>query len=325
MRKKLTALLLGCAVVFGLFAGMVGEAAAEVAWPTRPVQIVVPLGAGGDTDFFARTYAPFLEELLGQPFAVTNITGAAGTVGSTQVSMSAPDGYTVLFFHTGAMFTNNLLGTTDLNHHDFAMSNVAVYCENMVLVAGVQAGFADADDFLERARANPRGYNVATLITGFSFYVQRKMEIAGGFELNPVDVGGAGAMAASVLGGHTDLAVGHHANFLQYVENGDMIALMISSRERNPNFPDIPTVEELGLTGAATSRAYFFAFPQGTDEVILRRFADAVAEAQQRPEFIQASRESFGVEPFFVGTDETNDFLDAIWFEMERYRDYLLN
>lgn len=324
MRKKLTALLLGCAVVFGLFAGMVGEAAAEVAWPTRPVQLIVPFPPGGDTDFYARTYAPLLEEIFGQPFTIVNIAGAGGTIGATQASMAEPDGYTVLFYHSGNMFTNILVGATELNHHDFAMSNVAVFCDATVLVAGVQAEFTDAADFLERARANPMRYNVATTIPGFSFFALRKMELAGDFRVNAVDVGGAGPMIASVLGGHTELAAAPYAVMRQYIESGDMIALMVSAAERNPNFPDIPTVEEMGLTGASIGRAYFFAFPLGTDEAIVRRLSDAVGEIQNNPELAENMRQAFAIEPFFLPTEEAMRFLDEIWEDMEAYRDRLM-
>ena len=70
-------------------------------WPTRPVTIVVPFPAGGDTDFYARTYDDFLTQMLGQSFEVVNVPGEAGTYGATQVSNATPDGYTVLFYHTG--------------------------------------------------------------------------------------------------------------------------------------------------------------------------------------------------------------------------------
>jgi len=346
MKKRLLALIICSVIVLGMFAGCGQQQAApapvapttpdasaaqdyqataeEVNWPTRPVTIIVPLLAGGDTDFYARTYAPLLAEKLGQPFNVVNVDGAAGTVGSTQVHMSNPDGYTVLFFHTGTMFTNILTETTELNHHDFAMSNVAIYCDATILVASAQSGITDAADFLERAHANPRSINVATTIPAFSFFALRMMEIAGGFEVNAVDVGGAGAMVASLLGGHTEMAVAPYAIFRQYIETGEMVPIMVSSETRNPNFPDVPTVEEMGLTGASIGRAYFFAFPPGTDEGILRRLSDTVGEIQQDPVFAQAIRESFDIEPFFLPMEEALPFMDRIWDDMAQHADQLL-
>jgi len=346
MKKKLLALTICCVLVLGVFVGCAGQQATpttpaapdtpaatpgdappaveDINWPTRPVTIIVPLLAGGDTDFYARTYAPMLSEKLGQPFNVVNVDGAAGTVGSTQVHMANPDGYTMLFFHTGTMFTNILTGTTELNHHDFAMSNVAIYCDATILVASTQSGITSAEDFLQRAHANPNSINVATTIPAFSFFALRMMEIAGGFDVNAVDVGGAGAMVASLLGGHTEMAVAPYAIFRQYIETGEMVPIMVSSETRNPNFPDVPTVEEMGLTGASIGRAYFFAFPPGTNEGVLRRLSDTVGEIQQNPEFAQAIRDSFDIEPFFLPMEEALPFMDRIWDDMAQHADQLL-
>jgi tripartite-type tricarboxylate transporter receptor subunit TctC len=320
--KKLASILLVTVFVFVLFG--IGSSA-EANWPTRPVSVIVPFNPGGDTDFYARLYSKFLETELGQPFPIINVAGAGGTVGATQVSVARNDGYTVLFYHTGNLFVNNMLGTTDLNHNDFAMSCIAVLDDTNVLVAGKDAGFTDAANFLERARANPRGYSVSTTISGFSFFTVVKMQNAGGFLLNAVDVGGAAAMVPAVLGNHTELAANSYGVFKQYIENGDIIALMTTGTQRNPNFPDIPTAIEMGLEGASAERAYFFAFPKGTDPAILHRLANAVKAVQQKPEFAREAREMFSVEPFFVDTSDVQNFMDNMWTDMERYIELVLN
>ena len=334
MLKKIFAILLLSVFVAGISAGCAqqapapaaqgGGAVGETNWPTRPVTVIVPFNPGGDTDFYARLYATFLEDILGQTITVINVDGAGGTVGATQASVAANDGYTVLFYHTGNMFVNVLLGTTELDHNDFAISNIAVLDDTNVLVASPDAGFADAEDFLARARANPGAYNAATTISGFSFFTLRLMELAGDFRVNPVDVGGAAAMIPSVLGGHTELAKNSFGVFRQHIESGDMVPLMFVGHERNPNFPDVPTATEMGLEGAIASRAYFFAFPLGTDPAILHRLSDAVYEVQQLPEFAPAIRDAFAVEPFFLGTPYVQQFMDDMWADMSQYQEYLL-
>jgi len=321
--RKLVNIFLVAVFSFVLFGTVASEA--DAIWPTRPVSVIVPFNPGGDTDFYARLYARFLEAELGQPFTIINVDGAGGTVGATQASVAANDGYTVLFYHTGNMFVNNMLGTTDLNHNDFAMSNIAVLDDTNVLVAGREAGFTNAADFLERVRANPREYSVATTISGFSFFTVVKMQAAGDFLLNAVDVGGAAAMVPSLLGNHTELAANSYGVFRQHIANGDIIPLMTTSERRNPNFPDVPTAIELGLEGATAARAYFFAFPRGTDEVILRRLASAVQIVQQNPELVREAREMFSVEPFFVDTPYVQEFMDNMWADMERYIELVLN
>jgi len=321
IRKLVNILLI--AVFSFILCGASNIAAAETNWPTRPVSIIVPFIPGGDSDFHARLHARFLETELGQPFIIVNVAGAGGTIGATQVSVAAPDGYTVLFYQTGALFTNKLVESTDLDHNSFAISCIAMYDETNVIVAGVDAGFADAADFLERVRANPYRYSVATTIPGFSFYTVIRMQTAGNFRLNLVDVGGAGAMVPSLLGNHTELAANAYGVFRQHIENGTIIPLMTSAERRNPNFPDVPTMKEMGLEDAQAPRAGFFAFPLGTDPVILQRLADAVRVVHQNPEYIRELRESFSMEPFFLDTPYVQEFLDDMWVDMARFRDYL--
>ncbi|MCL2569456.1 MAG: tripartite tricarboxylate transporter substrate binding protein [Oscillospiraceae bacterium] len=342
--KKLLALLLVAVLVFGLVACGNGTPAATptpapatpapggeptpeppapaVNWPTRPVTIVVPLAPGGDTDLTARIYARFLTELLGQPFTVINVEGAGGTVGATQVSHGNPDGYTVLWYHTGNLFSNQLTGATDLNHYDFVMSTIGMYCDANILVA-YPGLFADAEDFLERARANPGQYNAAVAITGVSGMAMRLLERYGHFETNLVDVGGGGAIAASVMGGHTELGIGNVVQFASHIEAGTLQPLMIASTQRSIVFPDIPTVAELGLGGAEFGRSYFFAFPQNTDPAIAQALSDAVAEIQNNPEYVEIMQETSGMPTFFLPMAEVMDHISERWADIEFMKAYM--
>jgi len=299
------------------------EDRAQTNWPTRPVTIVVPFPAGGDTDFYARTYAGFLQELLGQPFEVVNVPGEAGTYGATQVSRATPDGYTVLFYHTGNLFANVIAGATTLNYRDFAISNIANFDDSFTLIAAAHMGIADAADFLQQARANPGRFRVAATVPGFTFFCLRSMEIAGGFSVTPVNVAGAGVMAQAIRDGIADFAVGPHALFREGIANGEFVPLMVSSERRNPNFRYVATVEDMGLTGAAIGSAYFFAFPPGTDEAILHKLSDTVAQIQFNSAYISAIQDAFDARPFFLPTAAVHGFLQEVWNDLYRLADYL--
>jgi len=320
--KKLVSILL-VTVLACVLCGAGNSSAAETDWPRRPVSLIVPFNAGGDTDFYGRTYGKYLEKELGQPVTIINVDGAGGTVGATQASVARNDGYTVLFYHTGNMFTNKLLGTTDLDHNNFDIACIAVLDDTNVLVAGKDAGFTDAADFLEKARANPDKFNVATTISGFSYFTVCKMQVAGNFKLNAVDVGGAAAMVPSLLGKHTELAANSYGVFRQYINNGDIIPLMTTAEKRNPNFPNVPTVNEMGLADSNAARAYFLAFPKGTNGAIVRKLANAVKAIQQNPDYAKEIREMYCVEPFFLDTPEVQGFMDSMWKDMEKYKSYL--
>ena len=293
-------------------------------WPKGGIQMIIPLKAGGDTDFYGRTYSQYLEKELGVTITAMNVEGAGGTVGATQASKAKPDGNTMLFYHTGNMFTNEMLGTSDLQVDDFEIAAVGVLDNTNVLVAGKNSGFTDGKDFLEKVKDNPKKYSVATTISGFSYYVVCKAEAVGGFELNPVDAGGASDMIPKILGNQCDLAMNSYGVFKQYVESGDVIPLMVFSEKRNPNFPDVPTAKELGLDCTA-ERAYFFAFPKGTDQAIVKKLSDAVGAVQDKQDYKDAIAKQYCVEPFYKSCDEAADYIKAIHDDMMQYKDALNN
>lgn len=331
MASMMTLTLAACApaastTTTGAAAGAGTSAASQAAkvWPASGIELVVPLKAGGDTDFYARTYAKYLEKELGQTVTVINVEGAGGTVGAQQVASAKPDGNTVLFYHTGNMYTNKLTGTTELDHNSFDVAAAAVLDDTNVLVAGKDSGFTDGKDFLAKAKANPNKYNVATTISGFSYFVTKKAENVGGFKLNPVDVGSASAMVPSILGGQTELAMNSYGVFKQYIENKDVIPLMVFAAERNPNFKDVPTAKELGVDAVA-ARTYFFAFPKGTDPAYVKELSNAVGKIQTNPEYAKEISTAYMVQPFYVAFDKVKAYLDGVWTDMEKYKDQLNN
>jgi len=333
IKKAKISILLLCIAILGFSVGCGGQASREpiidsgsvasdnridTNWPTRPVTIVVPFPAGGDTDFYARTYARFLEESLGQPFEVVNMVGEGGNYGATHVRDLTPDGYTLLLFHTGQLFSNLITGASTLSYNDFAISNIANFDDATTLIAGAHMDITSAADFLYQARANPGQFRVAVIMNGFTHFVLQGMEHAGGFSVTPVGVAGAGVMAQAIMDGEADFAVGIHALFRDGIERGDFVPLMVNAERRNPNFRYVATVEDMGLTGSAMGSAYFFAFPPQTDEAILHRMSDTIAQIQFNEEYISAIQDAFDARPFFLPTPAVDGFLQEMWDMMNR-------
>ncbi|MDR0466150.1 MAG: tripartite tricarboxylate transporter substrate binding protein [Deltaproteobacteria bacterium] len=327
MKKKLslslTFLLAGILVAGACLIPALSEAAAAK-WPNRPVELIVPVRSGGDTDFYARTYAKSLEKELGATVTVINVEGAGGTVGAQQAASSPPNGYRVLFYHTGNLYVNKLLGATDLDQNAFAIACVAILDDTNVLVTNKNSGIANAQDFLTKARAEPGKYSVGTTISGFSFFTVCKMEAAGKFTLNPVDYGGAAAMIPAVMGNKVPLVANSYGVFKQYIDNGDLVPLVVSSEKRNPSFPNVPTVGELGMKDAAAARAYFFGFPKGTDPQIVKRLSDAVGAIQKNADYVADIKKAYCVEPFYRDATSAKKYLDDMWNDMVKYKDALV-
>jgi tripartite-type tricarboxylate transporter receptor subunit TctC len=252
------------------------------------------------------------------------VAGAGGTVGAQQAASSRPDGYRMLFYHTGNLYVNKLLGATDLDQNAYEIACVGILDDTNVLVTNKEAGFADAKDFLTKARAAPGKYSVGTTISGFSFFVVCKMEAAGKFTLNPVDYGGAAPMIPAVMGNKVPLVANSYGVFKQYIDNGTLIPLMVSSEKRNPSFPDVPTVGELGLKDATAARAYFFGFPKGTDKAIVKKLSDAVGAIQKNAAYVEDIKKAYCVEPFYRDVTTAKKYMDDMWTDMLKYQNAMV-
>jgi len=283
----------------------------------RPITLIVPFLPGGDTNLYARMFAPHLAEILGQPVYVVNVDGASGTVGAEWVRSSMPDGDVILFYHTGNLFTNVLTGAAKINYSDFEIACIAMHCDANILVVRSDLGINNAEEFLSFIRVNPGSLNVATTITGFSFKLLRLAEIAGGFQTNPIHVGGGSMMAPSILAGHTEVGYNIIPIFLDYIKSGELIPLWIAAEERNALLPLVPTMAEIGIEGGFMGRSYFFAFPPGTDDIILRRVSEAVQQITEDSGFRQELLAVTGSSPFFVPFEEANLYLQAMWAQVE--------
>jgi tripartite-type tricarboxylate transporter receptor subunit TctC len=298
--------------------------AADSKWPSRPIELIVPFRPGGDTDFYARTYAKYLEKELGTTVTVINIEGAGGNIGLQQLAASRPDGYKVALGQDGNLFTSKLMGTTDLDHNSFEIAAIGVRDDTAVLVTNKNSGFANAQDVLTKVRAEPGKYSVGATLSAFSFFVVCKLEAAGKFRLNPVDYGGAAAMIPAVMGNKIPLVVNSYGVFKQYIDKGDLIALMASGEKRNPSFSNVPTVGELGMKDAVAARGYFFAFPKGTDKAIVKKLSDAVGAIQKNIEYAADIKKMYCVEPFYRDMTTAKKYMDDVWNDMVKYKDAMV-
>lgn len=320
MLRKMAPVLVAAFVIaaFGV------SAAQAVDWPSRPLELIVPFKPGGDTDFHARTYAKYLEKELGQTVTIINVDGAGGNVGCQQVMRARPDGYKLLFYHTGNLFTNKLLDdSTPVDQNSFDFACLAVLDDTNILLTHKDSNIKTGEDLLAIAKNNPGSLSVATTISGFSYFVVCKVEAAAGIELNAVDYGGAAAMIPAILGNQVNLAANSYGVFRQYILNGDLIPLFVCSKQRNPSFPDVPTAAELGMKDADAARAYFFAFPKGTDPEYLKKLSAAVEKVSKNPEYAKDIKNAYSLEPFFVGYDGTKAYMDDMWKDMVKYKDML--
>lgn len=279
-----------------ILAGALAALSASAAWgqdayPSRPVKIIVPTGAGAALDTVARGLAAQLETLLGVPFVVENKPGANSTIGSEFVARSSPDGYTLLY--TGQAITvNPSLYKLSYDAQQSFVPIATVATAPITLVVPRDSRFATVRDLIREAKSNKTNaltYGSAGL--GSPPYLaaelfRQKAEL----EFVHVPYKGAAQALTDLLGGRLDLMFPSLSLAQGFIATDKLRVLGIASEQRSALAPDIPTIAEMGLPGFATSSWSGIVAPAGTPDAIVLRLENAIhqiLEKQDVKEFFQ--------------------------------------
>lgn len=251
-------------------------------YPVKPVQIIVPTGTGGDTDINARILAKYLQEELGKPVIVNNVTGAGGVVGSRQVKDSAADGYTALFFHFGTL-TQTLMHMSDFYILDDFEVRAIPLMDTTGVIVGRKGKYNDIKELMDDAHKRPGEVNFAMETGTVAHLVAYMMQDAGKAEFNIIDTGVAATKNAALLSGQSDAFYAVYPAVKSFVESGDFVILGLLADERNPGLPGVKTLKEQGYD-FALPKFFYFAFPKGTPETVLNTFHAALRKVTENPE-----------------------------------------
>lgn len=272
-RRLLTALLAATAVPLAQRRSLADS------WPSRPITLVVPFGAGTASDTLARPMAEALSRDLGQSVVIENRAGAGGNIGAGAVARAAGDGYTFLLATTGQAATNKLM-YKNLNYDsDRDLAPVILVGKLPVVIAARKSGkFASLKAMIDAAKANPGSLSIAfpgngTLghITGLLFAK------TAGITFNQVQYTGSTKIIGDLLGGHIDAAMDSIGGYMPNIESGDVAALAIASTTRFAPLADVPTVAEAGMPGFEASVWYAVLAPKDTPPAVLARMNRAIA------------------------------------------------
>jgi tripartite-type tricarboxylate transporter receptor subunit TctC len=301
----------------------VASAQSDVKWPTRPVQVIVPAGAGGDTDFNARQMARYFEKLTGKPMVVTNVNGGGGTIAMSQVQDAAPDGNTLLFAHTGMMIVNEVSGLINYKFDaKLDISCIPAIDKSVVFAAGKKSGFKNVQDVVTKAKAQPNTVIYGTELGGYSHLQGLIFAKQAGVQLKLVDVGSASDKITSLLGGRIDLASISFGPIKDYATTGDMAMVAQYSKERNPLLGDIKTFTEQGLK-FDMDKPYIIAFPKGTNPAIIKKMADVMQQITKDPAYAKALEDGFKQPISFMHTKEAVEHLNKVRDDFMQYKDLL--
>jgi tripartite-type tricarboxylate transporter receptor subunit TctC len=255
------------------------------AWPDKPVTLVVPFPPGGSTDLIARSLAPKLQEKLGGTFVVDNRAGATGTIGAGQVARAAPDGHTILVSSLGPyVIAPHLLAKVPYDAlKDFDYLSVAVQAPNVLVVPAASA-HNSLKDVLAYLRANPDKMTFASSGNGSSdhltaelFWQQTKTS---GIH---VPYKGGGPVMNDLLGNQVDSSFMNVNTAMPQIKAGKLKALAITSAQRSPLLPSVPTLEESGIKDANVYSWQAIAAPRGLPADIKKSMHAAIVAGLNDP------------------------------------------
>ena len=299
-------------------------AAAQTAWPSKPVRIVVPFAAGGTTDILARALAPELQKAFGQAFIVDNKPGAGGNSGAAEVAKAAADGHTLLMGTVGTHAINaSLYARMPYDHiKDFVPITLVAGVPNVLVLnlANAQKYGADSVPALIRhAKANPGRLNMASSGNGTSIHLAGELfkSMTGTFMLH-LPYGGSGPALIDLLAGNTDLMFDNLPSSLQHIKSGRLKALAVTSATRSAALPDVPTIEEAGgpaLKGFEASSWFGLLAPAGTRIEIVNRLQQETAKALNAP----ALRERLQAQGAIPSGMTSAEFIRHIAAETEKW------
>jgi tripartite-type tricarboxylate transporter receptor subunit TctC len=260
--------------------------AASAAYPDRPVKMVVPWAAGGDTDNIFRPFGQAFQKHLGQTVVITNVGGASGTRGAKEVKDSPPDGYTLYAVHD-YIHSTYWAGVADVKYTDFEPICM-ISSTPSVLTASPKTAWKSLPDLLNDAKARPGQITVGATLASTSHFFPALIEKATGTKFKYVSYEGLAPRMNAILGGHVDLT---DSNLTQKgkVEAGQLKFLAIATEKRHPEMPNVPTLKELGVNVVFDVNRGIMV-PKGANAEVVSKLSAACAAAAKEPEFAQAMK-----------------------------------
>jgi tripartite-type tricarboxylate transporter receptor subunit TctC len=264
---------------------MAAPPAAAQTYPARPVRVIVPFPPGAGVDIVSRLLLPRLADATGQQFIADNRAGAGGIVGAEVAAKAAPDGYTLLMGTAGILTVVPILGKVTYNvARDFAPVSMVASVPSL-LVVHPSLPVRTLAGLVGLARAKPGAINYASTGSGTLPHLTAELlKVQAKIEIVHIPYKGSAPALTDLLGGQVELFFGNMLSVIPQVRGGRLRALAITSPQRSPAAPDIPTVAESGYPGFEASTWFGLLAPAATPREITTRLHELVARAVQSPE-----------------------------------------
>lgn len=258
-------------------------------FPDRTVTLVVPFAAGGSTDVVARIIAQKMSDDLGQQVIVENVAGAGGNIGADRVARAEPDGYTILMGTVATHALNPLILKTKPYdpEKDFTPVSLLVVVPN-VLVVNPQLPVKNVQELIALLKAEPDKYAYASSGNGTPLHLSGELfKAMAGVSIQHIPYKGAGPALNDVVGNQVPIMFDNLPSSSSHIKGGTLKALGVTTAERAPSFPDVPTIAESGVPGYETYTWNALFAPAGTPKEVVDRLNASANKAMTDPAVIE--------------------------------------
>jgi tripartite-type tricarboxylate transporter receptor subunit TctC len=280
-------------------------------YPNRPVRIIVPFGAGGPADVYARIIAQHLSDALKQSFVVENRPGAGAIIGTDAVAKADPDGYTLLLMSNTHTTNESLIPNRPYDlMRDFAAVSPINYSD-LLMVAHPSTGVKNLQGFIALAKKDPGKLNYASSGPGTPYHMAGELfKAMTGTDIVHVPHKSSGDMRSSVIGGHVQMMFDAITVMASGVQSGQLIALGTTGKQRSSVMPDVPTVAEAGVPGYEATIWLGVMAPAKTPKPIIDKLNAEIGKIMNRPD-VKESWAKQGAVPMPMSPAEFEKYLRA--------------
>jgi len=296
-------------LAIGLMAA--GTDASAQSYPTKPVRMIVPFGAGGPADVFARVLAQHLQESLKQNFIVENRPGAGAIIGTIEVAKAAPDGYTLLVMSNTHTVNESL---SPKRNYELMRDFVPVSPINesdVMMVVNPGIGVKNLKEFIALAKSRPGQLNYASSGPGTPYHMAAELfKAMTGTDIVHVPHKTSGDMRTSVLGGHVQMMFDAITVLAPNAREGKVVALGTSGKKRSTVMPEVPTIDEAGVSGYESTIWLGVMAPAKTPQPIVDTLNAEIRKIMARPD-VKAAWAEQGANPMSMSPAEFDKYLRA--------------
>lgn len=288
-------------------------------FPTGPVTLIVPFAPGGSNDIVARQLGQQLSTVWGQPVVIENRPGAGATLGAAYTAEQDPDGYTIMI--ASVTFTMNPAVQTGIPFDSSADFTPIAMIGQVPLVLGARPDTTaeTPEEYIEYLQENAGTLSYgATGVGSIQHFAGELFNLAAGTDVQVIQYPGGGPAMTDVMGGHIEFSLGSMTQMKPQVDEGNIRAVAVTSLERSPAMPDVPTLAESGLDGFEVIQWWGILGPQGMDEDVVAAINEAVNEVIETETFAEFLATDGGT-PWAMSPEEFSTYMDenfARWEEV---------